>query len=241
MTWRATVQLELGALRLDVDVTGRVGPTVIVGPNGSGKTTLLRVLAGAQRPDTGTVALAGRTVFDSAAGVDLPVEGRGVGYVPQGYGLFPHLTVVDNVAFGLRYAGSVASRPQRRTAALACLEELGCAHLAQRRPARLSGGERQRVALARALAPGPGVLLLDEPLAALDVTARRSVRGFLVDKLNSLGVPSVVVTHDVRDAAALGGPVLVLEAGRVTQTGTLEQLRTTPATDFVSEFAGVWR
>lgn len=235
MMWEASVALRLGSLDLDVDVTGGADPLAIVGPNGSGKTTLLRVLAGAVKPDSGRFSVGGECLIDVDRGIEVPSEQRRMGYVPQGYGLFPHLRAVDNVAFGLKNVGRTA----RRSAAKAVLDELGSGHLATRLPATLSGGERQRVALARALMIDPAMMLLDEPLAALDVAARRQLRAFLADRIRSWQRPSVVVTHDARDVAALGARVVVIERGRVTQRGTLDELRTAPASEFVAEFVGL--
>jgi len=237
--WRARISGEAGTLVLDVDLSGGAEPLALIGPNGSGKTTLLRILAGAHGPVAGSIRIGDTVLLDSAAGVDLAAEERNVGYLPQGYGLFPHLSVVDNVAFGLSTGPKKTSPEQRRGQALAALDELECIHLANRVPARLSGGESQRVALARALVIEPRLLLLDEPVAALDATARRSVRAFLARRLRSLGRPSIVVTHDVRDVIALGAEVCVLEAGHVTQRGTVQELRAAPATDFIAEFVGI--
>ncbi len=237
MSWRVAVRARVGALTLDVDLQGGPEPLALVGPNGSGKTTLLRLVTGALTPDHGTIEVAGATLFSSSKGIDLPIERRRIGFVPQGYGLFPHLTVLDNVAFGLSTGPNRQPRAARRQAATAMLTALDVAHLAQRLPARLSGGEQQRVALARALVIDPALLLLDEPLAALDATARRSVRAFLASQLRALGRPSLVVTHDPRDVAAIGATVCVLENGRLVQRGPLAALRAAPATDFVAEFA----
>lgn len=235
MTWEASVAVKLGSLDLEVEVAGGSDPLAIVGPNGSGKTTLLRVLAGAIMPDRGRFSIDGRSLLDVDRGIEIPSEERRLGYVPQGYGLFPHLRVVDNVAFGLKGGGRTA----RRAAATAVLEELGSAHLANQLPATLSGGERQRVALARALMIDPAMMLLDEPLAALDVTARRRLRAFLAERLRTWQRPAVVVTHDARDVAALGASVVVIEGGRVSQHGALEELRAAPVSDFVAEFVGL--
>ncbi len=155
MSWRVRIRAQAGVRDLDVDLGGGLEPLALVGPNGSGKTTLLRVIAGAHAPLEGELEVAGRLLYSSAQRVDLPSERRRVGYVPQGYGLFPHLTVLDNVAFGLSTGGAKRSRGERRDAALHALDELDCAHLAGRLPERLSGGEKQRVALARALANVP--------------------------------------------------------------------------------------
>lgn len=237
--WRVRITSRAGELELDIDIDGSGEPLAIVGPNGSGKTTLLRVIAGAHGPAEGKIAIGDATFLDSSAGIDLAAEARGVGYLPQGYGLFPHLSVVENVAFGLSTGPRKASVEERRTRARAALEELECEHLADRATQRLSGGEAQRVALARALVIEPRILLLDEPVAALDATARRSVRAFLAQRLRALGRPSIVVTHDVRDVVALSAEVCVLEAGVVTQRGTVSQLRAAPATEFVGEFVGL--
>jgi ABC-type Fe3+/spermidine/putrescine transport system ATPase subunit len=233
---------------LDVDVRGTIGdvaisaafrtalePTVVVGPNGAGKTTLLMMILGAVKPRDGHVRLGDERLYDAAAGVDVPIEGRRIGFVPQRYGLFPHLDVRGNVAFGL--AG--ATRAERLRAATAALEELGIAALATRRTARLSGGEAQRVALARALVHRPDALLLDEPLAALDAAIRQDTRRFLADRLRALGVPTVIVTHDRADAEAFGGEIVVMERGAVVQRGRLPELGARPATAFVARFTGV--
>jgi ABC-type sulfate/molybdate transport systems ATPase subunit len=232
--WRVEVAARRGALALEVAIEGDHRPTVLIGPNGAGKTTLLRLIAGARRPQRGLIRVGERSLFDAAAGVDLPPEERRIGYVPQGCGLFPHLPAVDNVAFGLAARG--VPRAARRRTARAMLERLDAGHLAERRPAALSGGEAQRVALARALVVEPDLLLLDEPLAALDASSRRAARAFLAGHLAVRGRPALVVTHDPRDVAALGGTVVAMERGRVVQVGAAADLRARPTTDFVAEF-----
>ena len=238
MSWQVAVEATAGTLRLEVAIDGGAEPIALVGPNGSGKTTLLRIVAGAHGPVTGTIRVGGVTLLDSGGGVDVPAEDRSVGYVPQGYGLFPNLDVVGNVAFGLSTGAHRLSPADRHARAMSALEELECTHLADRSTDGLSGGEAQRVALARALVIEPRMLLLDEPLAALDATARRSVRAFLSRRLREIGRPSIVVTHDVRDVAALDAEVCVLEGGRITQRGRIDDLRADPASDFVAEFVG---
>ena len=228
--------MHLGALQLDVSMEGGDEPVTLIGPNGSGKTTLLRTIAGAHRPDGGVIRIDNADVFDSAAGIDLPPEDRRVGYVPQGYGLFPHLSVLDNVAFGWRARSPRATMQERRAGALLLLSRVDCAHLTDRRPLGLSGGEQQRVALARALAVEPRMLLLDEPLAALDAQARRAVRNYLAEHLAERSGPALVVSHDLRDVRALGGPVCVIESGRIVQRGFPDELAARPATDFVEAF-----
>jgi molybdate transport system ATP-binding protein len=200
-----------------------------MGPNGAGKTTLLRALLGAERPDAGCVALNDRVLFDRERGVELPPEARAMAYVPQGYGLFPHLTVLENVLFGIRRDPP----DERRARASRLLDELEVADLATRMPSKLSGGEQQRVALARAMATEPRLLLLDEPLSALDAGARPRVRRFLAEWLADSGIPALVVTHDPADARAFADEVLVLEEGRVVQRGAPDQLAVRPASEFV--------
>jgi ABC-type sulfate/molybdate transport systems ATPase subunit len=232
MSWQVSIAAKLGSLNLEVDIHTDSATSVIIGPNGSGKTTLLRIIAGAYSPDQGRISVGGRILFDDKQLVDLPPEEREVGYVPQGYGLFPHLSVAANVAYGLR---KTAAESRKRTV-LEFLEEMECADLADRMPSSLSGGEQQRVALARALILFPKLVLLDEPLGALDASARRRMRGFLASHLRKRATPTIVVTHDVRDIVALDAHVLVLENGVVVQSGTPLQLKENPATDFVAEF-----
>lgn len=210
-------RLSAGAFRLDVQLAIDRGPLLLVGPNGSGKSTLLRALAGGPVDVDGRIALGAEVLVDTAHGVFLPPERRRVGYLPQGFRLFPHLTALDNVAFGVE-----GDRDARRAHARRLLDELGVAALADRRPAGLSGGEAQRVALARALARRPALLLLDEPTASLDVQARRAARELLASRLASL--PTVAVTHDVRDVEAWGGAVALVRDGRVHPPRPWQQL-----------------
>jgi molybdate transport system ATP-binding protein len=236
--------------RLGVELEGRVGPLelavrletgdrplVLVGPNGAGKTSVLLMVLGALRPLRGRVELDDETLFDAERRIDLAPEERGLGYVPQDYGLFPHMTAIANVAFGLECRHRLR-RAERRERARALLEALEAGHLADRLPHSLSGGEGQRVALARALASEPRALLLDEPLAALDASVRRQLREFLPSWLAMLKLPAIVVTHDPTDAAAFGEDIAVMEAGRLIQRGTLRDLRERPATPFVAELVG---
>jgi len=227
-----SVQGAVGALAIDVSFAASSEvPLVMVGPNGAGKTTILMMILGALRPRRGRVALDGTALFDDRRGIDVPVERRAIGFVPQRYGLFPHLDVLGNVAYGV----AAPSRAERRQRAREALRDLDADALAARRPAQLSGGEMQRVALARALARRPGALLLDEPLAALDVSLRRDVRRFLAERLRAWAIPTVVITHDRDDAEALDGQVVVVEAGSIVQRGRLGQLAAEPGTDFVRQ------
>lgn len=228
MSLHLSIVVDLGEFRLEAEVECE-GVTAIMGPNGAGKTTLLRACVGAVQPTSGRITLGGRTLYDDR-GVNLPPEGRNVAYVPQGLGLFPHMSVLENLAFARR----AGSEQEKRYAARRLLGEAEIEHLAERRPAELSGGERQRVALARALAADPQVLLLDEPLSALDPTARPQVQRFLAQWLAETELPALVVTHDPGDAVAFADEILVLEEGRVTQHGNLLQVAFRPATEFVA-------
>src|SRR5439155_665796 len=191
--------------------------TVLVGESGAGKTTLLRLVAGLARPDEGQIALDGVPLADTGTGVFIPPEARSVGYLAQDYALFPHLSARENVAFGLRAMRRPRDEVRARTARL--LERFGLEALAERRPPQLSGGQQQRVALARALALDPRILLLDEPLSALDPATRRAVRGGLRSALAGLSCATLFVTHHPAEALAFGDRIAVLEGGRLSQCG----------------------
>jgi molybdate transport system ATP-binding protein len=223
-----SIDFALGLRRFELELALEVGDATfaLAGPSGSGKTTALRAVAGLAQPGRGRIAVGGEPWFDSERGIDVPPEDRSVGLVFQDYALFPHLSVERNVAFG--GADSVTE----------LLERFGIARLAAHKPGELSGGERQRVALARALARSPQVLLLDEPLAALDAQTRAHVRGELRQDLREAGLPTIVVTHDFADAAALADRIGVLVDGKLVQIGTATELVASPASPFVAEFAG---
>ena len=208
--------------------------TVLFGPSGSGKTTVLRALAGLDRPDEGTIRFAGETWFDGAAGAFVRPQRRGVGLLFQDYALFPHLRVEGNIGFGVRWLGRAARAARVRELAA----RRGIEPLRPRRPPELSGGQRQRVALARALAPSPRLLLLDEPLSALDAPARAELRGELRRTLESAGVPAVVVTHDRVEALALGDRILVMVDGAVRQAGRVHEPFAAPADVDVARVVG---
>jgi len=226
------VQATLGSFSLQASLEVGAEPLALVGPNGSGKTSLLLAILGLRTPDHGRIVLGDDVLFDAALAIDRPTEERHLAYLPQDFGLFPHLTAIENVAFALA-CGSEHARPrQRRGEALAWLERFGIGNLAERSPSRLSGGERQRVALARALASSPKALLLDEPTASLDVEARVEVRAFLSESIRSLGLPTILVTHDAMDVEALASRVAVLEKGQVVACGLLRDIRKAPPTSF---------
>ncbi len=208
-------------LRLEVE-----GTVALVGPSGAGKTSVLRSIAGLVRPASGLIALGDEAWFDSSAGIFLKPDARRVGLVFQEYALFPHMNVRQNVA----YAGTARVDEY--------LERFRISHLEKARPTELSGGERQRVALARALARDPGVLLLDEPLSALDAHTKVTVRGELQELLHEFGLPTVLVTHDYEDAAALADLVGVIVDGQLRQLATPQEMVAHPADGFVASFTG---
>jgi molybdate transport system ATP-binding protein len=227
----ARLALRRGDLVLDVALAASAGRVLAVaGPNGAGKTTLLECVAGVTVPDAGRVVVGDRVLEDSVAAVRVPTEARRVGMVFQDYLLFPHLTVLDNVAFGPRSTG--VGRRDARVRAGEWLDRFGLAGLAERRPDQLSGGQRQRVALARALVTDPDVLLLDEPLAALDVEVRDDVRVELAGHLADFRGVTVVVTHDAADIRALAADVVILERGHVTHFGTVDAVFDAPTTPY---------
>ena len=203
----------------------------LLGPSGCGKTTLLRLIAGLESPDAG-----GRILFGSQEVTERPVEQRGVGMVVQSYALFPQMTVEANIGYGLRIRGIARDEEQRRVGELIDLTRLG--GLEKKRPAELSGGQRQRVALARAVAVRPRVLLLDEPLAALDAKLKESLRDELAELLRRLHITAIHVTHDQQEAMAIADRLAVMSAGRIVQIGRGESLYRSPQHPFVAEFLG---
>jgi molybdate transport system ATP-binding protein len=232
---RVEGRTRLGGLELDVGLEVGAGECLaLAGPSGAGKTSVLRVAAGLLRPKSGRVECGGKTWLDTERGIDLPPERRRCGYVFQDYALFPHLTARQNVAYPLRGM----SRSERRARAQELLERFGVGGLADARPRTLSGGERQRVAVARVLARRPGVLLLDEPLSALDARTRAGAARELEAVLREIEVPALLVTHDFAEAAQLGDRVGVIDAGRVVQEGTATELAAAPRSAFVADFAG---
>lgn len=217
-----------GGARIEVQDLHTAGPgttTVLFGASGSGKTTVLRCLAGLEKPELGSIRFGEEVWFDARARVFLPPQGRRVGFVPQEYALFPHMSVKHNIAYGL----SPVSRPQRAQRLVETMRWLGLEGLEKRRPLELSGGQRQRVALARALIRRPQLLLLDEPLSALDSPTRLRLRGDLRQLLKRLGIPTLLVTHDRSEALALGDQLVVMDGGRVVQQGAVHEVFSRPA------------
>ena len=237
MSHRFSVEItkRLPEFTLDVAWSAGDGVAVLFGPSGAGKTLTLQCLAGLIRPDAGRIVVDGRVLFDSAAGVDLPPQHRRVGYVFQGYALFPHLTVGQNMAFGLRDR----PRAERQARAAEVMERLGLGGLEHRRPGELSGGQRQRVALGRALAIDPALLLLDEPLSALDAPLRRSLRDELRAILSGWGTAAVLVTHDFTEAYQLADRIVIYEGGQVIQSAPRAELLWQPASEAVARIMGL--
>ena len=204
---------------------------VFLGPSGCGKTTTLRLVAGLDMPDAG-----GRVLFDGEDVTQVPIEKRNVGMVFQSYALFPNMSVEENIAYGLKVRKVTA--PARAARLREMLDMMHIGDLAQRRIDELSGGQRQRVALARAIAPQPRVLLLDEPLTALDAKLRETLRVDIDRLLRSLGITTVYVTHDQAEAMALGDRIAVMQKGRIAQIGTPQEIYRAPANAFVADFIG---
>jgi len=219
---------------LDVEASLPPGITILFGPSGAGKTTLLDCIAGLVPPDAGRITTQERILFDSALGINIPPQLRRVGYVFQDLALFPHLTVQENVEYGLSRLG----REQRRQRSAAILESFRIADLRSRRPGQISGGERQRVALARALVTDPAILLLDEPLAALDAVTKSKIVDDLRVWNQEHGVPIVYVTHSREEVFALGERVIVLENGRAVAHGTPHHVMSAPRLETVAQLAG---
>jgi iron(III) transport system ATP-binding protein len=208
----------------------------LLGPSGSGKTTLLRAVAGLEVPHEGRILIGDKVVFDSERAVDMPAEARNLGLVFQSYALWPHKTVFDNVAYGLRLRN--AARADIRARVKTALEQLSLGHLAERFPHQLSGGQQQRVALARALVYNPPVILLDEPLSNLDAKLREEARAWLRELIVRMQLSALCVTHDQSEALAMSDRILLLNAGRIEQQGTPEQMYSAPETLFTADFMG---
>ncbi|HTY80224.1 MAG TPA: ATP-binding cassette domain-containing protein [Candidatus Bathyarchaeia archaeon] len=225
----------LPGFTLDVAWSAGEGVAALFGPSGAGKTLTLQCLSGLLTPDAGRIVVGERVLFDAAARINVPPQQRGLGYVFQGYALFPHLTVAANIAFGLR--GRSRAEATRRTAEV--IERMSLGGLEDRRPHEISGGQRQRVALGRALAPDPALLLLDEPLSALDVGLRQSLREELAGILSEWHVAAVLVTHDFPEAYRLGDQIVVYEAGQVIQAAPRSELLWRPASERVAGILGI--
>jgi molybdate transport system ATP-binding protein len=234
----AHLVVDRGSFLLDIELTARPGEVLaLLGPNGAGKTTALRALAGLTPLTGGRLALDGEVLEEPATGRRVATEDRPVGVVFQDYLLFPHLSALDNVAFGLRTRG--LRRAEARAEAAHWLKRVGLADHAAARPRALSGGQAQRVALARALAPKPRLLLLDEPMAALDARTRLDIRSQLRRHLAAFDAVAVLVTHDPLDAMVLADRLTVVEGGRVVQQGTPSEIARRPRSDYIARLVGL--
>ena len=220
MTLTATIQLRRAEFALDVALECPPGITCVMGPSGSGKSTILQVLAGLYKPDAGRVCLGSECWLDIAKGVDVPVNERKLAYVFQSLALFPHMTALHNVEYGMQDT----PRAERADKAKALLDRVGVGHLAKRRPRTFSGGEAQRVALARALARSPELVLLDEPFSALDRDLRAQLTSLVRELSRELAVPIVHVTHSIAEARLLADQIIRLDKGRVVARGTPDQV-----------------
>src|SRR5437867_1447256 len=208
----------------------------LLGPSGSGKTTLLRAVAGLEVPHQGSIRIGDKVVFNGTAGIDIPAEGRNLGLVFQSYALWPHKTVFDNVAYGLRLRKITGGDIKKRVTE--ALSQLSLGHLGERFPHQLSGGQQQRVALARALVYNPPVILLDEPLSNLDAKLREEARAWLRELIVRMHISALVVTHDQTEAMAMSDKILLLNFGQIEQQGTPEDMYSHPQTQFTAEFMG---
>jgi molybdate transport system ATP-binding protein len=236
---RACIRKQLGSgnghdLTISVDVQAAEGVTVLFGSSGAGKTSILRAIAGIITPDAGRISLGERTYFDSEAGINLPMQDRKVGFVFQNHALFPHLTAEQNVLYGAKSSGECSARERARE----LISLLGVEKTADRRPQQLSGGEQQRVALARALATDPCVMLLDEPLSAVDMVTRSR----LIDEISAIqrrsGIPFLYVTHNQSEAVRLGDAMIVIDEGKVVQQGAPLEIFNAPRTAPVARVVG---
>ncbi len=233
-----TLDTQLNTFRLSLNLSAEQGQTtVLLGESGAGKSTVLRIVAGLLKPKKGHISLGDTVYFDSEQGIDVPPQERPFGYVFQDYALFPHLTVFENVAFGLRAQRLPRSLIRQRVGE--ALEQVRLPGLDQRRPTQLSGGQQQRVAIARALALQPHLLLLDEPLSALDVQTRREVRQELRHILAEVDITTVMVTHTYLEALLFGQHILVLEGGHVLQQGGQRDLLEHPRSSYIAELIGL--
>jgi iron(III) transport system ATP-binding protein len=233
------LKLRLGDNEILKGVSLSVTPGQVVallGPSGSGKTTLLRAVAGLEIPHGGSIGIGDKVFFDADRKIELPAEKRGLGLVFQSYALWPHRTVFDNVAYGLKLRGTPT--PEIKTRVEKTLAQIGLGHLADRYPHQLSGGQQQRVAIARALVYEPPVILLDEPLSNLDAKLREEARAWLRTLIVTLGLSAIHVTHDQVEAMAIADRIILLEGGVIAQEGPPTALYNEPATLFAAEFMG---
>jgi len=241
-----TAHIEVEDLEIHYGPVAAVGPVsfsvmpgqqvTLLGPSGCGKTTTLRAIAGLERPSAGMIRIGGETMYSSASGIHVPAEKRGLSMVFQSYAIWPHMTVFENVAYGLRVRRKSAAETAEKVRAALDLVQMG--DYADRHASQLSGGQQQRVALARACAFSPTVLLFDEPLSNLDAKLRGDMRIELRELQHRLGVTSVYVTHDLEEALAMSDQIVVMRAGHIEQKGPPHEIYNRPRTEFVADFVG---
>jgi iron(III) transport system ATP-binding protein len=246
MAQQQEAQIEVENLEISYGSVATVGPVsfsvtpgqqlTLLGPSGCGKTTTLRALAGLEKPSAGAIRIGKRTMYSAAEGINLPAEQRGLSMVFQSYAIWPHMTVYENVAFGLRVRRKSAVEIEEKVRSALDLVQMGA--FADRHASQLSGGQQQRVALARACAFSPSVLLFDEPLSNLDAKLRGDMRIELRELQHRLGVTSVYVTHDLEEALAMSDRIIVMRNGRIEQTGSPDEIYNFPRTAFVADFVG---
>ncbi len=234
MTLTVDMRRRLASFTLEANFTAPAGITILFGRSGSGKTTLLNSIAGLTAPDAGRIALDARVLFDAAANINLLPAQRSVGFLFQDLALFPHLTAAQNVEYGL--AKLTADERRKRSAAI--LDEMRVGNLASRKPAEISGGEKQRVALARSLVTDPAMLLLDEPLAALDAITKSAIIEDLRAWNAAHGIPIIYVTHSLEEAFAVGEGVVVVEAGKIIARGSPMDVLDAPRQETIAQLAG---
>ena len=232
--WRLKLHLNLDQFQLDVDIESAARSIAFIGLNGSGKSTLLKAIAGAYPHLKGIIEIGGRVLFDSSSSIDVPIESRELGYVPQNNSILPHLTSIENMCFGA--VPEHMSGDEIREAAFTWLEALDCSDLAHIRGSSLSTGQRQRIAFARVLIRRPRALLMDEPLSNIDPVARQQLRRMLQDHLNDHNPLSLMMTHDHRDVMNMAQIVCVLEGGKVIQLGTPKAVSSNPVNPFTEAF-----
>ena len=225
------ISFQRGRQKMEIALPPLDKTTVVIGPNGAGKSSLFKALLGVIPIHSGDIKLGEDTLYSSTLLKNAPPQARRIGFVPQNYGLFPHLSVQENILFGVE-----KKKDSLKSVALRIMEDLGVAHLSEQKAKVLSGGESQRVSVARALAISPRALLLDEPMSALDPGTKRRVRSFLAERIRSLNVSTLLSTHDIEDVRLFADHVVVIENGHVTQVGPPHDLKSHPKSAFVEEF-----
>ncbi|OUU19961.1 MAG: hypothetical protein CBC13_11775 [Planctomycetia bacterium TMED53] len=234
-TWHIRFRLTRALFSLDIDLSGGERPLALIGANGSGKTTILKSVLGLEKVQDCTIRIGDRVLHDSESGIEVAVEDRNLAYLPQGLGLFPHMSVKENIGF-MNRSVEATSTDVHEDEIFQIMKQVGVSQHADKLPSQLSAGERQKVALARLLLQKPGMVLLDEPTSALDILARREVRNILASHLADFAIPTVLVTHDFRDVKQLSADLAYLHCGKIVQQGSLQEFENATEDVFLSEF-----